>query len=92
MGCDRFFGMTGEDKDKDALAQAENSGRGWGGGGGGFIACMRTWRAALLVICGQICSCIGHDTLSQKQQQSLPMLHGLCMVIPRYCHNPNGLY
>ncbi len=37
MGCDRFFGMTGEDKDKDALAQAENSGRGWGGGGGGRV-------------------------------------------------------
>ncbi len=44
-----------------------------------------------LVTCGQICSCIGHDTLSQKQRQSLPMLHGLCMVIPRYCHNPNEL-
>ena len=42
-----------------------------------------------LVTCGQICSCIGRDALGHRQRQTLPMLHWLCMVIPRCCHNLN---
>ena len=58
------------------------------GGGGNYMYGHLESGAEMitLVICGQTCSCIGYDTLSQNQRQSL---HGLCMVFTRYCHDPD---